>query len=107
MKARKIIYVVITILIISFLLSCKAAPIETQESETIAPETTPPETTPITEATISKDEAPKFIAEYTVQSGDTLVKIAKDYYGYNSQPYWCFLQLKIPPYFSRKVPHLT
>ena len=34
----------------------------------------------------------KFIAEYTVKKGDTLSQIAKNYYGFATQPYWKIIQ---------------
>ncbi len=82
------VIVILSFLIVFMAVSCKAAPVETIESETIATEATPPETTPVTEVTISTDKTQNFIAEYTVQSGDTLGQIAKNFYGYDSQPYW-------------------
>ena len=66
--------------------SCKTAPIETPELETIASETTSAETT--SEVTAPTAEEPNIIAEHTVQSGDTLGQMAKNYYGSDSQPYW-------------------
>lgn len=37
-------------------------------------------------------QASKYIAEYTVKKGDTLSKIAKDFYGFAAQPYWKLIQ---------------
>jgi len=75
-------------LIVFMTVSCKAAPPETLQTETI-PETTAdtaPETIP--EITAITVEEPKIIAEYTVQSGDTLGQIAKNFYRNYNQPYW-------------------
>ena len=78
----------LSFIIVFITASCRTAPVETQESLTIAPETTSPDTTPISEVTAPTAEEPNIIAEYTVQSGDTLGQIAKNYYGSDSQPYW-------------------
>ena len=79
----------LSFIIVFITASCRTAPVETQESETIASETTSAETPETTsEVTASTAEEPKIIAEYTVQSGDTLGQIAKSYYGSDSQPYW-------------------
>ncbi len=37
-------------------------------------------------------QAPKFIAEYTIKKGDTLSQIAKNFYGFATQPYWKLIQ---------------
>ncbi|MFC2159998.1 LysM peptidoglycan-binding domain-containing protein [Actinomycetota bacterium] len=79
------------IIIASFILtvSCKNTPEETKESETLEAEITYTETVSETtpEVTTPIKEEPEFI-EYTVKEGDTLVQIAKDHYGYDTQPYW-------------------
>ena len=76
-------------LVIVFLtVSCKKPEVETEETMTVTETTvmeTVPETTP---EVIDTVEEQKFIAEYTIQSGDTLGKIARDFYGDDSQPYW-------------------
>ncbi|MHB1346515.1 MAG: LysM peptidoglycan-binding domain-containing protein [Candidatus Humimicrobiaceae bacterium] len=40
----------------------------------------------------SSAQTSKYIAEYTVKKGDTLSKIAKDFYGFSAQPYWKLIQ---------------
>src|SRR5680860_736475 len=82
--------VLLSLLIVFISVSCRTAPEETLESETIAPETTSVETTSKTtsEVTASTVKETNIIAQYTVQSGDTLGQIAKNYYGSDSQPYW-------------------
>jgi len=80
--------ILISFLIVFITVSCRTAPDETEESE-IVMETTPAETAPETTAeTAAPAGEPKIIAEYTVQSGDTLGQIAKNFYGSDSQPYW-------------------
>ncbi len=37
-------------------------------------------------------QASKVLAEYTVKKGDTLSQIAKNYYGFATQPYWKIIQ---------------
>ena len=80
--------VLLSFLIVFMAVSCKSAPPETLQTETIPETTADTASETMSEVTVTIVEGPKIIAEYTVQSGDTLGQIAKNYYGSDSQPYW-------------------